>query len=57
MELKDFFLMQLEQETTLTRKVIERVPEGHNDWKPHTKSMALAIWRPWWPPCPDGWPS
>jgi uncharacterized damage-inducible protein DinB len=42
MELKDYFLMQLEQETTLTRKVIERVPEGHNDWKPHPKSMALG---------------
>jgi uncharacterized damage-inducible protein DinB len=42
MELKDFFLMQLEQETALTRKVIERVPEGHNDWKPHPKSMALG---------------
>ena len=42
MELKDYFLMQLEQETTLTRKVIERVPEGNNDWKPHQKSMALG---------------
>src|SRR6478609_6016943 len=42
MELKDYFLMQLEQETTLTRKVIERVPEGRNDWKPHQKSMALG---------------
>jgi uncharacterized damage-inducible protein DinB len=42
MELKDYFLMQLEQETTLTRKVIERVPEGHNDWKPHPRSMALG---------------
>ncbi len=42
MELKEFFLKQLEQETTLTRKVIERVPEGRNDWKPHPKSMALG---------------
>jgi uncharacterized damage-inducible protein DinB len=42
MELKEFFLMQLEQETTLSRKVIERVPEGRNDWKPHQKSMALG---------------
>jgi uncharacterized damage-inducible protein DinB len=42
MELKEFFLKQLEQETTLTRKVIERVPEGRNDWKPHQKSMALG---------------
>ena len=42
MELKEFFLMQLKQETTLSRKVIERVPEGRNDWKPHQKSMALG---------------
>jgi uncharacterized damage-inducible protein DinB len=42
MELKEFFLKQLEQETNLTRKVIERVPEGRNDWKPHPKSMALG---------------
>jgi len=42
MELKEFFLKQLEQETTLTRKTIERVPEGRNDWKPHQKSMALG---------------
>jgi uncharacterized damage-inducible protein DinB len=42
MELKEFFLKQLEQETTLNRKVLERVPEGRNDWKPHQKSMALG---------------
>ncbi|HEY3988025.1 MAG TPA: hypothetical protein VGM02_01920 [Acidobacteriaceae bacterium] len=42
MDLKEFFLKQLEQETTLSRKVIERVPEGNNDWKPHQKSMALG---------------
>ena len=42
MELKEFFLKQLEQETALTRKTIERVPEGRNDWKPHRKSMALG---------------
>jgi len=42
MELKEFFLKQLEQETALTRKTIERVPEGRNDWKPHPKSMALG---------------
>ena len=43
MELKEFFLKQLEQETNLTRKVIERVPEGRNDWKPHPKSMAFGV--------------
>jgi uncharacterized damage-inducible protein DinB len=42
MDLKEFFLKQLEQETVLNRKVLERVPEGRNDWKPHQKSMALG---------------
>jgi uncharacterized damage-inducible protein DinB len=42
MELKKLFLERLEAETTATRKVIERVPEGHNDWKPHEKSMPLG---------------
>ncbi len=42
MEIKDYLLAQLERETALTRKVIERVPEGRNDWKPHPKSMALG---------------
>jgi uncharacterized damage-inducible protein DinB len=42
MQLKDYFLKQLEQETALNRKVLERVPEGRNDWKPHQKSMALG---------------
>jgi uncharacterized damage-inducible protein DinB len=42
MELKAYFLKQLEQETALNRKTLERVPEGRNDWKPHPKSMALG---------------
>jgi uncharacterized damage-inducible protein DinB len=42
MELRKLFLERLEAETTATRKVIERVPEGHNDWRPHEKSMALG---------------
>jgi uncharacterized damage-inducible protein DinB len=42
MDLKDFFLAQLEREATATRKAIERVPEGRNDWKPHEKSMSLG---------------
>ena len=37
MELKDFFLEQLEQEAAASRKVVERVPEGRNDWKPHER--------------------
>jgi uncharacterized damage-inducible protein DinB len=36
------FLAELEEEGALTRKTLERVPEGRNDWKPHPKSMALG---------------
>jgi uncharacterized damage-inducible protein DinB len=42
MELKKIFLAQLEWEAIATRKAVERVPEGRNDWKPHEKSMALG---------------
>src|ERR1700724_5795 len=42
MELTSFFLRLLEQEAAMNRKVLERVPEGRNDWKPHQKSMALG---------------
>jgi uncharacterized damage-inducible protein DinB len=42
MGLKEFFLWQLEHEAATSRKVIERVPEGRNDWKPHERSMELG---------------
>ena len=42
MELKKFFLEQLEAEAAASRKALERVPEGHDDWKPHEKSMQLG---------------
>jgi uncharacterized damage-inducible protein DinB len=42
MELKSFFLEKLEQEAEASRKVLERVPEGRSDWKPHEKSMPLG---------------
>jgi uncharacterized damage-inducible protein DinB len=42
MELREIFAMQLESEVASTRKAIERVPEGRNDWKPHEKSMTLG---------------
>ena len=34
-------LPELEQELAKTRRVLEAVPEGHNDFKPHEKSMLL----------------
>ena len=42
MGLREFFLWQLEHEVATSRKVIERVPEGRNSWKPHERSMELG---------------
>ena len=42
MGLKEFFLWQLEHEAASSRRVIERVPEGCNHWKPHARSMELG---------------
>ena len=42
MKLNELFLEQLEAETKSTRRALERVPEGRNDWKPHEKSMAMG---------------
>lgn len=42
MELKQFFLEQLEVEAASTRKAVERIPEGHNSFKPHERSMELG---------------
>ena len=54
MELKDFFLKQVEREAAANRKVLERVPQGKNSWKPHERSMemgylaALVVMMPGW---------
>lgn len=42
MELKSYLLARLEAEAALTRKTIERVPEGLNDYRPHPRSMPLG---------------
>jgi uncharacterized damage-inducible protein DinB len=42
MILKDYFLAQLDREAASTRKTIERFPEGHNDFKPHPRSMEFG---------------
>ena len=42
MKLADLFAAQLEREAAVSRRVLERVPEGRPDWKPHEKSMALG---------------
>lgn len=35
-------LGDLEHELSLTRKVLERVPDEHLDWRPHAKSATLG---------------
>ena len=42
MKLTDFFAAQLDREAAITRRVLERVPEGRPDWKPHEKSMPFG---------------
>jgi uncharacterized damage-inducible protein DinB len=42
MNLTQLFLDELDREAARTRRVIERVPTGHDDWKPHDKSMPFA---------------
>jgi uncharacterized damage-inducible protein DinB len=42
MKLTEFFLAQLEREVSSSRLALQRLPEGHNDWKPHSKSMPLG---------------
>jgi uncharacterized damage-inducible protein DinB len=42
MKLTDVFLQQLDAEAPRTRRTVERVPEGRDDWKPHDKSMPLG---------------
>ena len=42
MKLTSLILEQLDREAALTRRALERVPNGKNDWKPHPKSMPLG---------------
>src|SRR5215831_13008572 len=42
MTFSETFLAQLDREAAANRKVLERVPEGRNTWKPHPKSMELG---------------
>ena len=38
----DAILEGMEREAPRTRRVLEQVPEGRDDWKPHAKSMPLG---------------
>jgi uncharacterized damage-inducible protein DinB len=42
MKMTDFFSAQVEREAAIDRRVLQRVPEGRPDWKPHEKSMPLG---------------
>jgi uncharacterized damage-inducible protein DinB len=38
----ELFTGELQREAPRTRRALEQVPSGHDDWKPHAKSMPLA---------------
>ena len=42
MKLTQLFLDELLREAPRTRRAVERVPSGRDDWKPHSKSMPLG---------------
>jgi uncharacterized damage-inducible protein DinB len=42
MKITELLLAELDREAPKIRMTLENVPEGKNDWKPHTKSMALG---------------
>jgi uncharacterized damage-inducible protein DinB len=42
MEYKTFFLEQLKREQVANGKILPRVPEGKNDYKPHERSMPMG---------------
>jgi uncharacterized damage-inducible protein DinB len=42
MSVKSALMGELKHESSLTRKMLERVPLDKKDWKPHEKSMTLG---------------
>jgi uncharacterized damage-inducible protein DinB len=42
MTLTELFLAELDREAPRTRRALEQVPTGRDDWKPHPKSMPLG---------------
>ncbi|MCW3114636.1 MAG: hypothetical protein JWR18_3032 [Segetibacter sp.] len=40
--LNQSFISELKHEAGSTKRILERVPEGKFDWKPHEKSMTLG---------------
>jgi len=46
MAIKDAFIAELKHESSLTKKMLERVSFDQKEWKPHEKSMTLGDWPP-----------
>jgi uncharacterized damage-inducible protein DinB len=42
MNMTEWFLAELDSEAAKSRRVLEQVPEGKREWKPHDKSMAFG---------------
>jgi uncharacterized damage-inducible protein DinB len=42
MTITQFLAQLLESEAPISRRVLEQVPDGRADWKPHEKSMAMG---------------
>lgn len=42
MTIAQAFLREFSEEMATTRRVLERVPGGNPDWKPHPKSFSIA---------------
>ena len=42
MAIADALLPEYDHEIATTRRLLERVPDGKFDWKPHQKSMSLG---------------
>jgi len=42
MRIADPYVDELTSEASTTRRVLERVPEAHLNWRPHEKSMSLG---------------
>lgn len=42
MPIKDALIGELKHESSMTKKMLERVPLDKKDWKPHEKSMTLG---------------
>ena len=42
MTMTEWFLTELDSEAAKSRRVLEQVPSGKREWKPHERSMALG---------------